>query len=508
MLRTFSLLLISILSFNASLCQTKEYKVFYFANGAKSSEGYFEDGQPEGYWRTYYENGILKSEGNRLDHKLDSLWLFYREDGALEKQITYKKNKKNGPSYIYNEEGLLIRKEVLSNDTLVGIAEEYYPEQRKIYQTFPYDDGLINGTSYGYELDGRITSITNYEKGVLVARQRINRFNTKGEKSGIWIEYFEDIEGYRKVKSLEGRYKNGLKNGYFREYDKKGNLLSTTKYVNGEVVENAEELSEVEVNRTFYPDASVHWEKTYLLGVPHGVWKEYNDTGAIVHSQVYEKGVLLGEGIVDQSGIKQGDWKEYYPDGKVRAEGNYKDGARFGNWRFIHENGKLEQKGKYLEGGRPHGLWVWYYDDSELLREMSYRRGKPEGEITEYNDTGKVVLKGSYFDGLEDGEWIIDEGDYLRKGSYVDGLEQGEWLHYYNSNNKVAFKGSYIEGEPHGKHTYYHPNGRKSLEGSYNLGEKIKDWKRYHPDGLLFMTMKYEEGQLIRINGKRVDKKR
>ena len=175
---------------------------------------------------------------------------------------------------------------------------------------------------------------------------------------------------------------------------------------------------------------------------------------------------------------------------------------------FIHENGKLEQKGKYLEGGRPHGLWVWYYDDSELLREMSYRRGKPEGEITEYNDTGKVVLKGSYFDGLEDGEWIIDEGDYLRKGSYVDGLEQGEWLHYYNSNNKVAFKGSYIEGEPHGKHTYYHPNGRKSLEGSYNLGEKIKDWKRYHPDGLLFMTMKYEEGQLIRINGKRVDKKR
>lgn len=36
---------------------------FYYPNGQVSSEGYIENGKPNGYWRTFYVSGVLKSEG-------------------------------------------------------------------------------------------------------------------------------------------------------------------------------------------------------------------------------------------------------------------------------------------------------------------------------------------------------------------------------------------------------------------------------------------------------------
>ena len=40
-----------------------------------------------------------------------------------------------------------------------------------------------------------------------------------------------------------------------------------------------------------------------------------------------------------------GKWQEFYLDGKVRAEGEYKDGLKSGDWIFYFPNGKIEQRG-------------------------------------------------------------------------------------------------------------------------------------------------------------------
>ena len=60
------LFITSILSFQIGISQSEinpnGYNVFYYANGQKSSEGNFENGKPEGFWKNYFESGILKSE--------------------------------------------------------------------------------------------------------------------------------------------------------------------------------------------------------------------------------------------------------------------------------------------------------------------------------------------------------------------------------------------------------------------------------------------------------------
>ena len=76
--------------------QNKIYKKYTYPDGTVSSEGYIENGKPNGYWKTYYPTGILKTEGNRKNFELDSIWKFYRPNGDLKLEISYKNGKKNG----------------------------------------------------------------------------------------------------------------------------------------------------------------------------------------------------------------------------------------------------------------------------------------------------------------------------------------------------------------------------------------------------------------------------
>jgi YD repeat-containing protein len=507
MLKRVFLGIVAFLFFHIGQSQETDstgYTEFRYDNGIISSEGYFKNGNPNGYWKTYYPNGNLKSKGNRKNFKLDSLWRFYREDGALEQEINYTDGKRNGYTYNYNEEGLLVSKIPYDDDVKQGWATFYFPERRNKQYEKKFVDGKVEGEAYEYSKDRRVIAILKYEKGFLQDRFEINRYNPKKKKTGLWITYHDDIEETKKVKQLEGRYVNGLKNGYFREYDRNGELLSTTKYVNGEVVKNAEELMNVEVKQTFHDNAQVEWERTYLNGKPHGVWKKFNDSGQVISGKIYDKGNLLGEGIIDDEGLKQGPWKEYYQTGELRAEGEYLDGARYKKWKFYFKDGSIEQHGAYLAGGKPHGMWKWYYEDGDILREEYFRNGKEDGEILEYDEDGNVVVKGYYINGLEDGEWTIISGKYKEVGKFIEGMRYGEWKHYYLDTEELAFEGSFIDGLPDGKHTYYYDNGKKMLQGKYQAGLKEGVWKRFNRDGILILTNEYEGGQNVRINGRKI----
>jgi len=496
-----------VLSQDESTIDPNGYNIFYYENGQVSAEGYFKNGKPTGLWKTYYETGQLKSEGKRVKDKPDSTWLFYREDGALIEKINYEDGNRSGFTFQYNEEGLLKSKVHYENDVKTGKGFLYYPELQTIQEERFFVEGKPESTAYEYNKKEEIVSILTYEKGFLKDRMDINRRDPKGKKVGLWITYYNDVEpdeGIEKAKQLEGRYRNGLKNGYFREYDRNGELLSTLKYIDGKVVENAEELMAVEKKRTFHPNAQIEWEKNYLNGKEHGIWKKYDDSGHIVDGAIYNKGVLLGKGVVDHQGLKQGTWLEYFETGELRAKGEYKDGARYGEWKFFFKNEQTEQTGKYIAGGKPHGMWRWYYEDGSLLRKEEFRNGREDGEIVEYDREGNILLKGYYVSGLRDGDWMIISGDYKMEGKYIDGYRFGTWEHRYLKENELAFKGDFIDGLPDGKHRYYHPNGNRKLIGNYEAGSKQGDWRRYNEQGVLLLTIDYDQNKDDRINGKKV----
>ena len=469
--------------------------VFYHENGVKSSEGYMRNGKPDGYWKTYNEEGVLISEGNRLNHQLDSLWRFYNDEGERIMEITYEDGKKNGIRRIYRKNEII--EEHFEDDVKQGPVNYYY-DDGTLRKTVPFVDGLENGPAFEYARDGRIITLITYEKGFIRERETINRYDRQNQKHGKW-KYFHDNGLVR----MEGKFKHGLKHGYFKEYDREGNLISTLKYVDGEIQENVAELQKLDIKKDYYADGQVKVVASYKDGVPEGVRREYNEEGEIEKAIVYKNGIVIGEGVMTEMGEKDGLWKEYYESGKLKAEGNYARDKRVGEWNFYHENGNIEQTGTYDDMGRYNGEWKWYYETGSLLRTESFYEGLADGLMTEYDINGNIVAEGEYIEGLENGFWFYDYGDIKMEGEYVDGLRNGLWKHFY-SNGQMSFYGKFIDDNPNGRHTWYWPNGNKKDEGYYVMGRKDGDWKKYDYEGNLVFVITYDRGREEKYDGIKV----
>ncbi|MCF8257170.1 MAG: hypothetical protein K9J06_06435 [Flavobacteriales bacterium] len=479
------------------MAQEAEIVRFYYPDGALSSEGPMVNGRPNGYWRTYYPSGSLKSEGNRSNHQLDSLWSFYAESGVLENEIFYGEDKRNGPARSYDETGSLARVELYRNDVRVDRVEEYY-SNGKLRELTPIDSlgsGKEQGLGYEYdEQDGRVISVVTYANGYVRNRERINRKDKFNQRQGVWRTYHDNMVVY-----TEGKFRSDQKDGYWKEFDKNGNLVQTLKYDNGILIAEPEELAKIDIKKKYYPNAQVSSVGSYVKGVEEGVHRFYSMDGKVESARIYRVGKVIGEGIVDPEGKRQGEWKEFYETGELRSKGRYENNKREGRWVFYYRTGKVEQEGDYRKG-LADGEWKWTHPNGMTWREEIFYEGKEEGLAVEYSDTGKVVAKGMYMDGEREGAWLIDVGEHREEGDYRLGQRSGVWKFHYH-NNKLKFEGKYVDGREEGVHNQYYSTGQLKLSGRYKFGEMEGDWTEYSEDGTVRTIVTYERGMVVKVDG-------
>ena len=485
------------------------YNKFYYPNGQVSSEGMMRNGKPDGYWITYYVTGIKKSEGKRVNYMLDSTWIFYNQTGDTIETIEYKYGKKNGYDikygYISKGEGItgyVRSRELYVNDKKEGEAYFYYPSG-KIKKIVPYRNGKREGTGKEFDEEGNIITINEYHKDNLVERSRINRYNKKGNKEGKWITFYPDGKKY-----IEENYKDGLLDGYYKEYDQVGNLKVVLFYKDGKLVDlsakNDSISTPVDIRNKYDDNGNLIESGAYRNGVPIGIHRKYDKNGKIVHAWIYDNtGKVTAEGIITEKGEKEGMWKFYYENGAVRAEGKYLHNQRTGPWKFYGRDGKLEQTGTYRRG-KAEGTWRWYFDNSALRREEEFFNGKEDGHYVEYDREGNVIAEGNYIEGEKDGMWKISVGDQIQEGKYIVGLRDGIWKYYY-PNGKLMYEGRFVQGLPEGKHKLYYPNGAIREERYYTHGLRERTWKKYDKDGNLLISITYKDDVEKRINGVKVN---
>jgi uncharacterized protein len=465
---------------------------FYHSNGVIASEGIMREGKPDGYWKTYNDKGILTAEGNRVNFELDSTWNFYNDSAKLVLQINYKEGKKDGIRRTFRKDEVL--EENFIDDVKHGLTVSYYPDG-SVKRTVNFNNGLEEGTAREYSPDGTIVSLVEYRRGLVIDRENINRVDKNGLKQGRWKYFYAD----GKLR-LEGTYRDDKRNGYFKEYDEKGMLLDIAKYVNDEKQEETPELVKLDVKTDYYPNGKPKTVASYKGNTPEGIRRDYDSTGKVIASYIFRKGNMVAEGIIDDEGIRDGEWKEYYEDGTLRSEGMYSLGNRIGRWRFYHPNNSIEQEGNYNNQGNTEGPWKWYFDDGKVLREESFRNGLPEGLYTEYNEDGKVVVQGEYLDGLEEGFWKYEYGDIREEGTYRAGKRNGEWKLFYD-NGQLNYVGSYIDDNPNGQHLWYWPDGKKRDQGEYLMGMRTGDWVKYDQNGVVLLVIAYQNGVEKRYDG-------
>jgi len=479
------------------------YKVFKYPNGAISSEGTIKNGKPDGYWKSYYVTGVKRSEGKYTNFMLDSIWLFYDQASDTTEKISYLFGKKNGYYYKYKKDpsaGLYIwSKELYAGNKKEGTAYIFYPDG-KIQQAISYNSDKKEGLSKEYDKNGNIITLLEYNNDFLVSRQKINRTDNNGLKQGDWIEFFPGGS-----KKSEKTYKDDLLHGYYKEYDTRGKLVLTMLYENGAIVKSrVEDEPDIEIVSKYDDNNKLIYRGPFRNKVPVGVHREFDKDGKVSNAFIYnDNGLLLSEGIVDESGNKNGKWKDLFADGKIQAEGAYTDNRRTGLWKFYNNSGKIEQTGNY-NNGRPDGLWKWYHDNGTILREEEYFLGQRDGSCSEYSENGDLIAQGEYSDGERDGEWKFKTGDFTEEGKYIIGLKEGQWKSYY-ANGKLKFKGNYVQGNPNGQHLYYYEDGRLKEEQFYRNGIKQKTWKKFDEEGLPVLTITYKDDVEISINGVKIN---
>ena len=470
------------------------YTKFYYSDSVVSSEGWMREGKPDGYWISYYPNGIIQSEGNRKNFLLDSVWRFYDNKGGLKSELSYLEGTRNGLTKLYGENEIQVYQ--YQNDTI--IHGMWYSYSDLLIRTIPYQNGKENGTCIIYDTLGQIVGTITYQNGYVVRRENINRMDANGFKQGIWKCFWENG-----LLSMEGAYLNGKKNGFFKYYNEEGVFDRIEKWENDILIEDAIETKQLDRKVEYHSNGKIKIEAYYYKGVPEGIRREYSAEGKVIKSYLFSNGMLMGEGIVDDNGKKQGDWKEFYESGALRAAGKYLNSKPIGEWIYYFEDKPIEITGSYTRKGEKEGEWLWYYPNGNLLSKETYSEGLLDGENFSLTIEGDTLECGKFVAGQEEGKWYYINDSVRVEGNYSDGKREGVWKTYY-ANGKLKSSQSYSHNELDGKIAEFWENGAKKLESTYINGLLNGNEYKYDEEGNVLFITTYRMGIETKYNGVKV----
>jgi antitoxin component YwqK of YwqJK toxin-antitoxin module len=210
--------------------------------------------------------------------------------------------------------------------------------------------------------------------------------------------------------------------------------------------------------------------------------------------------------------IKNGSYKSYYNDGKLKSEGTFLNGLYNGAWIYYYSNGNEMGRGSYIAGdgtdvselsGLPRngrdGLWKFYNVNGKVKQEANYIKGKLNGSFKEYNDFGELILIELYQNGLINGkqERFNNQKIKISEANFIKGIAEGEEKIYYDSG-KLKIQRSYKQGKLDGVAKGYFENGKTSTEENFKVGKQDGLCKKYFESGSVSEEANYKDGY---ING-------
>ena len=123
-------------------------------------------------------------------------------------------------------------------------------------------------------------------------------------------------------------------------------------------------------------------EEEYFQGQRDGAYTEYSRNEEKIAQGQYSDGeknggwkYKSGNNIEEGKyiiGLRDGVWKSYYPDGKLRFKGNFSQGNADGTHIYYHENGKINEE-RYYQMGIREKTWKKFDENGTLLLSIAYK---------------------------------------------------------------------------------------------------------------------------------------
>ena len=306
-----------------------------------------------------------------------------------------------------------------------------------------------------------------------------------------WVFYNESGDTLEKV-----NYVLGKRNGYTLTYNvenlndpmNRGRIILKELFVNDK---------KEGVSYAYYPNGKIKEEAYYSDSKRNGITHEFDEKGAMISVLTYKSGVLTDREKInrkDQKGLKQGLWRTFYDNGKIKSEAEYRDDILNGPYKEYDEEGNIKvlleyANGAILEEKDTTALEIEirnkYDNEGNLTYSGSYRKNIPVGVHRMYDSSGKVINGILYSNnGVKAGEGIITN----------EGKKEGPWK-YYNEKGNVISSGSYQNNQQIGKWVFLYENGKTEQAGEYKQGKADGLWQWYFKDGNLKREEEFYEGK-------------
>ncbi len=119
--------------------------------------------------------------------------------------------------------------------------------------------------------------------------------------------------------------------------------------------------------------------------------------------------------------------KEYYGNGKMKAEGWEINGVKTGYWIFYYSNGNVTSRGHYLENEK-NGYWHFYDENGQEIKEGHYSKGSAENWWIFYDIANALTSKFQYKNNQKNGFCLRYKNKKLIKAEkYSSNKKEGEW---------------------------------------------------------------------------------
>ena len=129
--------------------------------------------------------------------------------------------------------------------------------------------------------------------------------------------------------------------------------------------------------------------------------------------QYYKNGQLEGDAEW-KDGQQHGVTKRYYENGQIKEESSWKDDQRHGVTRLYYENGQLEEESSWKDG-LCEGVYIHFREDGEILEEKIIQAGCDVTNIfmqTMMEDDCKHMIKAGL---IQDGSQNFKPGELSKK---------------------------------------------------------------------------------------------
>lgn len=226
---------------------------------------------------------------------------------------------------------------------------------------------------------GPFLSVANFKDGELEGLWTIyDQFRTKvfeisykaGVREGTATWWYPN-----RAKMREAKFKNGLLNGFILGWDEAEKPTRKEEYIEGRRIVR---------NTTFYRPNQPKQEEYFLDSKlePEGKddWWKAQPTGYL------ERG----------SKVRNGGTAQWYQNGQLKKQGQFKDDEPVGRFIWWHQNGNKQIQGLYVDGQK-NRTWTWWHANGMKKIEGDYKNNKPIGIWRAWHEDGSLRKEERFF---------------------------------------------------------------------------------------------------------------